>query len=591
MNDVSFFREDYPRPQFSRASFVSLNGLWDFAFDDKEELTPLSFASSTKKKKINVPFAYQCPASLINSQDIHDCLFYGTKIKVDSTLLKEGKRLMLNFEGVDYESFIYINGLFVGHHKGGYERFSFDITDCLSNKDNYLIIKVIDRAEMDKPRGKQSWQKKPFGCWYTPASGIWKTVWMEYISPIFLKSIKVTPNENKPEFIIDYQLNSLKDDLSLGVTLSFEGEVISKSIAIPKSTTGTIVLSALTDKDGFHVPFWTPEHPNLYELSFSLRLKDQEIDLVNSYTAYKSFKTKGNCLYINQNSVYLRMVLEQGYYPEGGLTPSSYKELEKEAELIKDLGFNGVRVHQKSGDERFYYLCDKLGLFTTLEMPSCYIFDDCVVKNVTKEWMSLVSQYYNHPSLIAYLPINESWGVPSIVTSKEQQDFSLSLYYLTKSFDKGRLVISNDGWEHTVSDVISLHNYDQNPLHFKANCENIDGILNNASFVDMDLTRPCFSNGYSYHNEPIVMDEFCGIGFKKEGDGWGYGDAVTSEKSFAERLDGLVKALVGNNRISGFCITQISDVYQEINGLTTFNRVPKIPLEQLKAIISQKKAF
>lgn len=585
MEHLPHFREEYPRPQFSRSSFVNLNGPWDFAFDD-ENLGPKEHweCSRIVGRSIQVPFAYESKASGVDDASHHFYVYYGRPIPVDLKEIHLGKRLILNFEGVDYDCEVYLNGKLIGTHEGAYERFSFDITDRIQGQNDYLCLHIVDKLETNKPRGKQTWHEDgPFGCWYTQTTGIYKTVWMEYVSPIHLTALRIASDEAGKGFDAHYALSGMGDGLSLKATASFKGKDVSTCVTpIAGQKEGTLHLEIP------HLKLWSPEKPNLYEIRFSLLKGGKAIDEVSSYAGYKTFEAKGNRLYLNGEQAYLRLCLEQGYYPEGGLTPLNYEELEKEALLIKNLGFNGLRLHQKSGDERFYYLCDVLGLFVTVEMASPYSFDENTIRTLKEEWPQAVRQYQSHPSIIAYLPINESWGVPEVPTSIPCQTLVNDLVKMTKELDPKRLVISNDGWEHTVSDVITTHDYDQDPAHFYNTCAHYDKVLSNEEYVDKRLRRPCFCQGYSYHGEPVVMDELCGIGFEKDGAGWGYGTSVHNEEEYLARLNGLIHAVVSSPYFSGFCITQITDVYQEINGLATMNRVLKAPLEKLRAIITQE---
>lgn len=596
MKHVSFFRKDYPRPQFVREQYELLNGDWAFSFDDQNIGEKEGWYKRTiKDLTINVPFAYQTALSKINIQKDHIYMWYQKEI--DLYDIKENEDQLIVFEGADYHTKAWINDYFIGEHFGGYTRFSFSLRDYIlahkGERKATLTLRIVDDISPTKPRGKQSWTGQPFGCWYTPTSGIYKTVWMEKVSYTRFKNIFITPDENKYSFNVDFELLHDLPNLKVDIDVSFEGTFVSSSSVRTNRSQFNTAVSLATNTDGFQMQFWTPDKPSVYE--FDITLKDENnnvLDEVKMYSGYRTFKKERNLFLLNQNPVYLRLVLEQGYYENSGITAPSYEDLEKEIKLIKELGFNGMRVHQKIEDERFMYLADVYGLFAWCENPSAYEFRYSTIESQTKEWIDIVRDNYNHPSIIVWVPINESWGVPHIRTNPAEQSYANALYNITKAIDPYRLVISNDGWEHTTSDIITLHNYEQEPEAFKAFYEDFDAVLNGNNISDYNQTRRAFANGYSYHDEPVMMDEFIGTAFSgqtKENDGaWGYGTSVKNNDEFIKRFDGLIKAVVKNSHFSGFCVTQLTDVYQEMNGLLNFDRTPKIDISLLKKIITQR---
>ena len=278
----------------------------------------------------------------------------------------------------------------------------------------------------------------------------------------------------------------------------------------------------------------------------------------------------------------MKLVLHQGYYRDGGLSAPNTEALLNDLKLAKDLGFNGIRMHQKIEDERFYYYADILGMMIWCEMPSPYEFKDTTIDNVMVEWLDVVKQNYNHPSICVWVPLNESWGVPRIVFDSTNQHLAESLYHVTKAYDKYRPTISNDGWEHVTSDIITLHNYTQSAEELYHFYSNLEQMLAGGHSVDYSQTRLPFANGYKYAGQPVVLSEFAGIGYQNGSDeGWGYGDKVVSSDAYVERLASLVRAVRKIDGICGFCITQLSDVEQEINGLLDYDRNPKAPFEKL----------
>lgn len=592
MKHVSFYKKYYPRPQFVRDSFISYDGEYDFKFDDnnvgeKEQW----YLKPIKDKKILVPFAYQTPKSGINDQKDHIVVWYQKEIELFS--LNDDEEQLLVFEGSDYYTKIWVDGIYVGEHKGGYSRFYVSLNNLkhtLKGKKSALMtLRIEDDLSATRIRGKQSWTGSPFGCWYTPTTGLYKTLWSEKVNYTRINHFKVTPNEDNYTFDFDFELLNPSKGLELEIKVTCMDKLISKTRVMAEVSELKVIVDASVQFDGFKHKYWTVDDPSLYEFEITLINNDKIYDKVYSYAGFRIFKTEGNLFILNQNPVYLRLVLEQGYWKDSGLTAPSFDDLEKEIKLIKDLGFNGLRMHQKIEDERFIYLADVYGLFVWCEMPSAYEYRDSLIVEATREWNEIVRNHYNHPSVIVWVPTNESWGVPYIRTNPAQQALATTLYNLTKAYDTMRPVISNDGWEHTTSDIITLHNYEQDPEKFNEFYKDMDAVMNGDNISDYNQTRKAFANGYKYNGEPIMMDEFIGTAFDSTKEtGWGYGMAVKNEEEYVERLRGLIKAIVRNNKFAGFCFTQISDVYQEMNGMVDFDRNPKVDIKILREIITQK---
>lgn len=587
MNHVAHFRKEYPRPQFVRDNWMNLNGIWQFAFDDNNVGEQEGwYRGLPGARPIRVPFAYQTPMSGIEDTDYHRILWYGLSFRVERV---EHTRVILWFEGVDYACRVYCNGRLVGTHEGGYCRFSCDITDVLGAEgDAYLALRVEDDTTCTKPRGKQSWLSDSFGCWYAPTSGIWKTVWLEQVSPTRLARVKMTPVAQNYHMIFEYEMAGFQPGYSLRTTVTHGSYLIARETRELVRENHSFSIDLSNDEDGFKIHWWTPENPQLYDVLFEVLNPAGEVcDCVYSYTAFRLFYPSGNKLMLNLYPVYLRMVLEQSYWRESGLTPPDGDALLRDLELAKELGFNGVRMHQKIEDERFYYYADILGMLVFCEMPSPYEFKDLTIERVTREWMEAIKQNYNHPSIVAWVPVNESWGVNRLTANPCEAQFTEALYHLTKAYDSMRPVISNDGWEHTTSDIVTFHNYCQDPEKLQDFLSDFDGILAGKGSVEYSNLRVPFVEGHGYAGQPILMDEFAGIGFRIHDDGWGYGGTVSSREQFAARLAALVKVVASKKEFAGFCVTQLTDVYMEINGLLDFDRNPKEDLSKLREAILQ----
>ena len=569
----------YPRPLCRRKSFIDLNGEWDFYLEDYDVGEKLPRYKSFPKNhlKINVPFCYQSELSGINISTRYDTVWYHRQVKFNC---KDNQRVILHIGACDYKTSVYVNSILVGTHLGGYTAFNFDITHALINNVADIVIRVDDSYDVHQPRGKQKWRNENFGCWYQEVTGIWKPVWAEIVEDTYIKSVKLTPNENS---LIEAELNLNK---------TYSGKLV-----VEVMFDNRVVCSETFEIDGVNIflnipltelHFWSIEEPNCYIVRFKLPNGEQ----IETLFGYRFINTSNGQILLNGKPIFMRLTLEQGYYKEGIYTFKDETQMIDEIRLIRDSGFNGLRLHQKVEDERFYYLCDILGLIVWSEMPSCYDFDATTKINVKREWTEIINEHYNHPSILVWTPLNESWGVPAIRVDEEQQDFAVELYNLTKSIDKTRLVVSNDGWEHCKTDLVTLHNYLQEPERFKSEFIDVlmDIIKENRPLYKDQIYVP-FASKFKYEGQPILIDEFCGIGFNIDqvDNGWGYGDKVDSINAFLQRYDGLVKLVTTCPLLSGWCMTQISDVYQEVNGLFTFNRRSKFPIEELNKINTQKR--
>lgn len=583
MRKTKYFIKDYPRPQYVRDNYMLLDGEWNFVFDDLDiGIKEHWYHNFPDSMKIVVPFSYHTKLSGIGKIEEHNVIWYQKNTKYDVDL--NGKKILLNFEGSDYYTCVWVNGEFVGDHQGGYTRFTFDITEAVlkCNGEASIVVRCEDYKEATQPRGKQTWLKEPFGCWYHETNGLWKSVWSEVVNKTYLTHVKITPCFDEYNIEFEFNLNKYVPNHYAKVVITYDDNLISETIVKLVRRVSNIKVDLNNDYDGFRVHYWTPENPNLYDVEISLLNENEVVDKIGSYFGFRCFRAEKNCLLMNNNPYYLKMALHQGYYREGGLSAPSVDYLIEDIVLAKKLGFNGIRMHQKIEDERFYYYADVLGMVIWCEMPSPYEFKDCTIDNLMVEWLDVVKQNYNHPSICVWVPINESWGVPRIVLDSTNQHLAESLYHVTKAYDKYRPTISNDGWEHTTSDIITLHNYTQDADELYHFYHDVINMLDGNHYVDYSQTRLPFANGYKYNGQPVVLSEFAGIGYQNGSDeGWGYGDKVKSSEAYVNRLKSLVEAVRKIDGICGFCITQLSDVEQEINGLLDYDRKPKADMELL----------
>ncbi|MCR5755585.1 MAG: glycoside hydrolase family 2 [Acetatifactor sp.] len=571
------YRKDYPRPQLVRDNWELLNGTWKFDFDDKNLGEKEKWYAEEKlSKEIQVPYTYETKLSGIQDETCHAIVWYAKEITVDETAI-QNKRLWIHFEGVDHIAKLWVNGEVAGTHRGGYARFSFDITDLVKPGKNSLVLRVEDSLDAGQPRGKQRWIKENFGCWYVQTTGIWKSVWMEYVDAEAISRLKITPQWAEQSVVLEADISCDREctDLTLCAKVTFEDKLIREaSCQVTTSKAKMVIDLSRHDLFDWEVFDWKPEAPNLYDVEFVLKRGDEVKDVVSSYFGLREIRIDGQNILLNGSPIYQRLILDQGYWKDSHLTPPDEDALLKDIDTVMAMGYNGVRKHQKIEDERFLYWCDVKGLLVWSEMAAAYEYTDDAIEEFTREWMEVVKQNYNHPCIITWTPMNESWGVRYIKTNRTQQHFTESVYHLTKSFDPYRPVIVNDGWEHTVSDILTLHDYEEKgDILFNRYTKYWNEILENK--VDHCGFRSALADGFEYKGQPVIISEFGGVAFNEEG-GWGYGNKVTSEESFIRRFDDITTAIKKLPWVCGYCYTQVSDVQQEINGLMDEERNCKI---------------
>lgn len=586
---MGVLRQEYPRPHFQREDWLSLNGEWDFAFDDNNEgLLQNWFAKDLSQEKIMVPFAYQTKLSGIHSQEQHPVVWYQKDFELPSRW--QGKRVLINFNAVDYQTILWINGKLVGSNKGGYVGFSFDVTDYLIEGNNKVTLRVEDYPETTQPRGKQSARDESWECWYTPITGIWQSVWLEAVGNTYLDHIKIEPDIDTNTATIKYWLDNPTSELTLECrVLEGSTQVALKEVEIEarynRFSNLTPVKSGEFTIKIDQAKIWSPEDPNLYDLEFRLYQNEKLIDQVSTYLGMRKVSVKDGRVYLNNQPYYLRMILDQGYWPDGIYTASSVEEIKKDVERTKEFGFNGARKHQKFEDPYYYYYCDKLGLLTWCEMAAGYYYDEEVSANITDEWQRLVVEHYNFPSVMAWVPINESWGVDQLTDGEDDPRLAhhlVTMYHLTKSIDPTRLVVGNDGWQQAVTDLVAIHDYTQDPEDFKQKYEQFKTDRHTKAFTHKNAI---FLDGFDYQEQPILITEFGGVKVREQGaKGWGYGNEANDYEEMLQRIASLVKAIENEPEICGYCYTQLTDVEQEVNGLMTYDRKPKVDASKFRSI-------
>lgn len=577
-------RNEYPRPDFKREDWKNLNGIWDFAFQSQDVPEICYIHGSHYDRKILVPFCYQSKMSTINVTEYHETVWYTRQFSI--TAEQKQKKILIHFAGVDYHCRLYINNSFAGEHEGGYDLFTFEINEYVTIGDNRIVLKVSDDRRVDRPRGKQYWRDTPDRCWYTESSGIWKTVWLEFTEEYYLTSLRILPDINSCQLRLDTSIsNNFKGYLR--IKIFWENKLcreLTYRIMNRLHLSEIITVSPEDFIDEIH--YWSPEHPNLYSMVLELSDDNKIYDKVESYFGMRQIEMKNDQIYLNHKPLYQRLVLDQGYWPDSLLTAPDEQAIIRDLTMVKEMGFNGLRMHQKIEEPLFYYHADRLGLLVWLELPSSYDFGITEIHTVLAQWEAILKNNWNHPSIITYVPFNESWGIRNIAKDSMQASFADCIYYLTKALDPTRLVSTNDGWEFPdATDLYGFHDYFSSVDAFKSQYENWG-----RRFETGMTNRPLKAVDTNRKELPVLLTEFGGIAFQndlsREGN-WGYNESVSTRDTFENTLDTQLSCILESPLLCGYCYTQLTDVMQEVNGLLHPDRTPKIPLKKYKSIFSR----
>lgn len=583
-------RNEYPRPQFVREKWHNLNGEWDFAFDDANVGVREKWYSGNKvfEQKIIVPFVFQSEKSGISITESHEIVWYKTELKIEK---KDKKRYLLHFGAVDYLSDVYVNGQHVLNHEGGHTSFDADITDWLS-EENVLVVRAYDPLfDESIPRGKQFWENQSRGIWYTNTTGIWQSVWLEEVDEIYIEKVKMTPIYDEGKLRIQIKISSAAPQMKLNFAIRYGTEAItsgSLDFLSQKIDFFVDLFDEMIFRHNFHGEgySWTPETPNLFDIDFKLIRAEEVKDAVASYFGFRKIHHERGMIYLNNRPYYQKLVLDQGYWPESLMTAPSDAAFAKDIQLAKKMGFNGCRKHQKTEDPRFLYWADKLGYIVWGECASAPFYNEDSVNRLMREWQEIIDRDYNHPCVITWVPLNESWGIPDVQRNRQQQHFSQTMYHYIHSLDTTRLVISNDGWAMTETDICAIHNYAHGNPNEKEKYEFFTNTLKTKENI-LTYTSAAwdiYANGFDNKGEPVLLTEFGGIGFDVSGQpGWGY-TSVTTEDEFILEYSRIMDALYASEILFGYCYTQLTDVEQEINGILTYDRQPKCNISLIKEI-------
>lgn len=585
-------RAEYPRPQFRRKRWMNLNGYWGFEIDRADSGLERGLRDAGLAKAILVPFAPESPLSGIGDRDFLHAVWYRRLIQVPPEWANN--RILLHFGAVDHDATVWVNGSEVGRHRGGFSSFTLDITDVAApGAEVPLVVRARDEPHAPQARGKQSRSYAPYAAKYCRTTGIWQTVWLEPVPAIAIRRPRITPNVAAASFDVEVPLTGNLLGGSLRVTVSDQtGEVVHAEISTGLDLAPHVSLMLPPDR----TRLWTTSDPFLYDLRFELRDAEGHIvDQADSYAGLRGLSITGKAVRINGEVVFQRLVLDQGYYPDGVMTAPSDADLVRDIELALAAGFNGARLHQKVFEERFLYHADRLGYLLWEEFADWGCNSEQGQANnqqpdasYIQEWLEVVERDYSHPAIIGWCPMNETWqAYGDRITALD--DVMRAMFLATKAHDTTRPVLDTSGYAHRIpeSDVFDSHDYEQDPRIFATNHARLadgDPYVNRS-----DLTGESWS--IAYRGQPFFVSEFGGIWWnateaeipQPRREGWGYGVKVRNIDEFYQRFEGLVAVLLNNPNMFGYCYTQLTDVFQEQNGIFDFARGSKFDLARIRA--------
>jgi len=578
-------RSEYPRPQFVRADWLCLNGRWQFEIDVGNSGLERGLRDRELSGSIVVPFCPESKLSEVGNTDFLNAVWYRRGVQIPKKWA--GQRLLLHFQAVDEEATVWVNGQEVARHRGGWTPFTAEISDVVKAGDTAtIVVRARDDMRRPKPRGKQATAFANNGCDYTRTTGIWQTVWLEPVPQTYLKRCRITPDLPNAAFHLDQPVCGNTTRMSARATLlSGDTELARITTALNGSSSGRMTLQV---PEG-HVRPWSPAAPFLYKLRLELLNHDASVvDTVESYAGLRSISIDGKAVKLNGETLFQRLVLDQGFYSDGILTAPSDEALIQDITLSIEAGFNGARLHQKVFEERFLYHADRLGYLCWGEFPDWGMWGNDVLHDnqpgaaAAAQWLEELERDYSHPSIIGWCPLNET-RQPMTDRHAALNDITAAMFLATKAMDITRPVIDASGYAHRMpeTDIYDSHNYEQDPQKFQ---EQLAGLAEGKPYINLTDERPM---SCGYRGQPYFISEFGGTWWCDEapkGASWGYGQRAGSRAEAQNRIEALMKVLLDNPDMFGYCYTQLTDVFQEMNGLYTFDRRPKFDLAHIRAV-------
>ena len=567
-------RPGYPRPDMVRSLWCNLNGEWEFAEDPGRSgrSRGLSRPDSHLPDRITVPFCRESPLSGLGHRDFCDAVWYRRSVLVPTEWRRQNRRILLHIGACDYRTEVWVNGVSVGTHIGGMNSFSFDITEALQQVEEQIItISATDLLRDGRQcGGKQSTLYESYGCFYTRTTGIWQTVWMESVPSSYLRSFRLFPDPTNRKLTLEARVEGGEGKI-LRARTSYEGKPTGEASGAVRSH------SLLLEIPLSELHLWEIGQGRLYDLS--LCLEGEDPDCVESYFGMRDVCAREGILYLNGQPVFQRLVLDQGFYPDGIWTAPTDEALREDIERSVAMGFHGARLHQKVFEPRFLYECDRAGYLVwgehgnwgmDITAPTAY-------EAILPDWLEILERDFNHPAIIGWCPLNETDGA-------QNPELVRLLAALTRSVDPTRLYIEASGWSHLpgLGDFLDIHNYEQDPQAFATKLAPLE------KGEDIDL----YPWPGGMRGKPTFVSEYGGIFWAgQDAKGWGYGDAPKTEEEFLARFRGLTEVLLRHPHISGLCYTQLTDVEQEMNGLYTYDRQPKFDPALMRSVLSERAAI
>lgn len=592
-------RSEYPRPQFVRPDWLCLNGTWEFEIDQGDSGLDRGLLERPLHDRITVPFCPESRLSGIGNTDFLNAVWYRREVTIPREWA--GKRILLHFQASDYDTFVWANGVEVGRHRGGMTPFTCDLTGAAQPGEPVtLVVRARDDARDSMPSGKQSWAYANSGCHYTRTTGIWQTVWLEPVSPLAsLGRPKITPDTANARFLIEQPITGAQTGLRYRARLRDAQGILSEAETRCGENFYPRVELSIPQERG---RLWSPVDPHLYDITLELLDEaGQIVDEAATYAGLRSLAIEGAAVKLNGKKIFQRLVLDQGYYPDGILTAPTDAALEADIRLSLEAGFNGARLHQKVFEERFLYHADRLGYLVwgefsdwglsgtepflgwtkteagTIQRNNQHCGADFPPTYLT-QWLEALQRDFNHPCIIGWCPLNESnQRIAERIT--QHDDVMRGMFLATKMYDSTRPVLDVSGYSHRIAeaDIYDAHDYTQDPDFF-AKRYAAGGIYQNDE---------ASIGSIPHHGQPYFVSEFGGIRWNpsaaKNSASWGYGDDPQTQEDFYRRFEGLCRVLLDAPHHFGYCYTQLTDVFQEQNGLYTFDRQPKFDAARLRA--------
>ena len=580
-------RAEYPRPQFVRADWLCLNGEWEFEIDQGDSGLERGLLERSLAQKIIVPFCPESALSGIENTDFLISVWYRKRVTLPEAWT--GRNLLLHFQAVDYDATVWVDGVEVKRHRGGFSPFACELGRCEAGRELEIVLRARDTKRDSQPRGKQTLEFKNLGCMYTRTTGIWQTVWIEPVPETALTRPRLTPEASRGIIRLEQGITGNSHGLQLRATLrDAAGIVVSQTVPADQEFT-TAVEWAIPEA---RRRLWSPADPHLYDVEIELLdPAGSVVDRALSYVGLRSVSLQGQAFLLNGQPLFQQLVLDQGHYPDGILTAPSDAALKRDIELALAAGFNGARLHAKVFEERFLYWADKLGYLVWGEFADwgCNMFGnktDRLLPGPTyiAQWLEVLERDYSHPSIIGWCPLNETAQVIDDAIHVFD-DAMWGMFLATKMADRTRPVIDSSGWSHRIAqtDVFDAHDYTQDPKVF---AEHHAGLARGNPFLNATYDADTISK-VAYRGQPYFVSEFGGILWNpnlKPGDNaWGYGEGPRTIEEFYERFEGLCGVLLGNPHMFGYCYTQLTDVFQEQNGIYRFDRCEKFDMARIRA--------